>query len=145
MVVLASLDFKVMSNSITEEVRVRVSENLIHSLLEELHHVFPGHLLFVWEEATREILSDIYFGDFNCLEILQLVAPSLFCVLSGSFLEPVNVCPKTRELASRLWREADPDGASASVAEVLDIRYDQTLHLYLHIRFKFYRRHSGVL
>ena len=45
---------------------------------------------------------------------------------------------------SCLWREADPDQASTSVAEVLNILYDQALHLNLHLISEPCCSHSGA-
>ena len=77
-----------------EEVDVEVAEDLVDFLLEDFLHFFLGLLLVMWEEATREILSDVNFGDFYCFQVLSLVIPVVLGVLSDSLLEPINVCPE---------------------------------------------------
>ena len=77
-----------------EEVDVKVVKDLAHLLLEDFLHFFLGLLLVMREEATREILSDVDFGDFNCFKVLSLVVPIVLGVLSDSLLEPINVCTK---------------------------------------------------
>ena len=93
--ILSVFDCKIASHSMAEEVDVEVAEDLVDLLLEDFLHFFLGLLLVMWEEATTEILSDVNFGDFDCLEVLQLEVPLVLSVLSGSFLKPINVCPKT--------------------------------------------------
>ena len=64
--ILAFFDCEIASHSMTEEIHVKVIEDLAHLLLEDFLHFFLGLLLVMWEEATREILSDVDFCDLNC-------------------------------------------------------------------------------
>ena len=92
--VLAFFDCEIASDSMTEEIHVKVVEDLGHLLLEDLLHFFHGCLLVVGDEASTKILGNINLGDFYCFQILQLVVPIVLGVLSDSLLDPINVCPK---------------------------------------------------
>ena len=94
MAVLAFFDCEITSHSMAEEVDVKVVEDLAHLLLEDLLYFVDGFLLVVGDEASTKILGNINLGDFYCFQILQLVVPIVLGVLSDSFLDPINVCPK---------------------------------------------------
>ena len=94
MAILAFFDCEITSHSMTEEINVKVVEDLAHLLLEELLHFFHGFLLVVRDKASTKILGNINLGDFYCLQILLLVVPIVLGVLSDSFLDPINVCAK---------------------------------------------------
>ena len=93
-VILPLFDCEIASDSMTEEIHVKVVEDQAHLLLEDLLHFFHGCLLVVGDEASTKILGNINLGDFYCFQILQLVVPIVLGVLSDSSLDPINVCPK---------------------------------------------------
>ena len=68
--VLAFFDCEIASHSMTEEIHVKVVEDLVHLLLEDLLHLFHGLLLVVGDEASRKVLGNINLGDFYCFQIL---------------------------------------------------------------------------
>ena len=68
--VLAFFDCEIASHSMTEEIHVKVVEDLAHLLLEDLLHLFHGLLLVVGDEASRKVLGNINLGDFYCFQIL---------------------------------------------------------------------------